>query len=539
MLGKIMNTIKETYAGIFISLAICFMLLFYEPLLLFSNNLTDFWFDIYMFFPIILFQFIICFLFCSFIFIVFKKINNKLYIISVVISLILLLYFYIQGNYLSLSLPAIDGSAVDFSNFTAEKIISFIVLLVIACVISFVFYKFKFKSIEKVAKYSSLIIIVMLFSSLVPSLTKKEFFDRKRPVVATVKNFNNMSSDKNFIIFLIDATDSKAFNNEVTRLNKVDSLFTNFTYYPDTLAGYPFTRNSIPFIFSGKWYENEIDFKEYMTDSFDNSEFIKKLESLNYNMNLYEYDLNSYVSDNYKKYDNLEILSNINLVSLFKQEAKLLLYKYLPYQLKNFSKIDTFNMNDTKKNDKLYIGENVNIYERIKSESINVTDKNNFHFIHIEGAHVPLKYDIDLNVVENGTYEGNIDSCITILETYLNKLKETNVYDNSVIVIMSDHGYGDSLYDRTNPILYIKGFNEKHDYRVSDKKISFVDLSKAFNELLDLKETDEIFADLDNSERRYLLYEYTNPDKLIEYIQYGQADNLDSMKKTGEEFIRR
>ena len=99
MLGKIMNTIKETYAGIFISLAICFMLLFYEPLLLFSNNLTDFWFDIYMFFPIILFQFIICFLFCSFIFIVFKKINNKLYIISVVISLILLLYFYIQGNY--------------------------------------------------------------------------------------------------------------------------------------------------------------------------------------------------------------------------------------------------------------------------------------------------------------------------------------------------------------------------------------------------------------------------------------------------------
>ena len=379
----------------------------------------------------------------------------------------------------------------------------------------------------------------MLFSSLVPSLTKKEFFDRKRPVVATVKNFNNMSSDKNFIIFLIDATDSKAFNNEVTRLNKVDSLFTNFTYYPDTLAGYPFTRNSIPFIFSGKWYENEIDFKEYMTDSFDNSEFIKKLESLNYNMNLYEYDLNSYVSDNYKKYDNLEILSNINLVSLFKQEAKLLLYKYLPYQLKNFSKIDTFNMNDTKKNDKLYIGENVNIYERIKSESINVTDKNNFHFIHIEGAHVPLKYDIDLNVVENGTYEGNIDSCITILETYLNKLKETNVYDNSVIVIMSDHGYGDSLYDRTNPILYIKGFNEKHDYRVSDKKISFVDLSKAFNELLDLKETDEIFADLDNSERRYLLYEYTNPDKLIEYIQYGQADNLDSMKKTGEEFIRR
>lgn len=145
---------------------------------------------------------------------------------------------------------------------------------------------------------------------------------------------------------------------------------------------------------------------------------------------------------------------------------------------------------------------------------------------------------INLNVVENGNYQGNLDACITIVEAYLNKIRENNVYDNSAIVIMSDHGWSPIYEDRSNPILYIKGFNEKHEYLVSDKKISYQDLAIEFTKLIDGYTTDKLFVDLDNSERRYLFYEFRDEDNLIEYSQTGYAWETSKLIPTGKKYVR-
>jgi phosphoglycerol transferase MdoB-like AlkP superfamily enzyme len=194
-------------------------------------------------------------------------------------------------------------------------------------------------------------------------------------------------------------------------------------------------------------------------------------------------------------------------------------------------------MNNSKLNNDMYSGNNLEFYNKIRDKKINIVDKKMFKFIHIEGGHVPFVYDINLNTIENGTYEQNLDASITVLETYINRLKENNVYDNSVIVVMADHGYGTSVYDRYNPILYIKGLNKKHNFEVSDKKISFVDLIVAFNQLIDGNKTDTIFIGLNNKERRYLLYDYTNPSVLIEEIQKGKAWNSETIVESGKKFI--
>jgi hypothetical protein len=102
---------------------------------------------------------------------------------------------------------------------------------------------------------------------------------------------------------------------------------------------------------------------------------------------------------------------------------------------------------------------------------------------------------------------------------------------------MADHGYGKTIKDRSNPILYIKGKNEKHDYRVSNKKISFVDLIPAFKQLINGDKTDKIFNEVNAQERRYLLYEYTNPDILIEEFQKGHAWEDDTIYESGKKFI--
>ncbi len=538
MKEKIKNSIKESSSGIIISLCLSFMLLFYEPLNIFASNLNDFWFDLYLIFPIVLLQFIVSFLILSLFFIVIKKINQKIYIFFVVCFLIGTLCSYVQGNFLIGSLPAIDGTWINFDTFKTEKMISLILWIIVSGSVIFCLVKFKFKMVENVAKYSSYIIMAMLFCSMLSFLTVDGFLVHKSSVVATYKGYNEMSEDKNFIIFLLDAVDSVTFKDEVARLSKTDTLLEDFTYYPDTLGGYPFTQNSIPLILTGKWYENEELFSKFYTKAYDESPLFKKLEEENYSINLYEDDLNGYSGSNYERFTNVERLKKVNVLEFLEEESKIILYKYLPYQLKWRASIGSLNFADSKGTTKneVYTRYDIPNYEKYKNDKITKTSGNNFKFIHLEGAHNPKRYDINLNIVEKGSYLGNIDASITVLETYLKRLKDNGVYDNSVIVIMSDHGFKEVAYGRQNPILYIKGINEKHKYKVSSNKVSYGDLYTAFSQLIDGDKSDKLFTNTQDKERRYIFYEYNDAKHMREQTQVGKASNPKTLKDTGKKY---
>ncbi len=348
---KVFKIIKETYAGILISLCLSFMLFFYEPLNLYSSNIEDFWFDIYQFFPLVLFQFILIFVVLSLFFVIIRSISKKVYSFFVVVSLIGTICSYVQGNFLVDSLPAMDGSWVDFNAFKTEKVISLILWLGVSVILLFVLWKFKFKTYEKVAMYSTLVIIAMLSSGFIPILTKDGFFESKYNIVATYDNFYKMSEDKNLVVLLLDTVDSKTFYNELEKSGKKNELFEDFTYYPDSLAGYPFTRNSVPLILSGDWYENEESYTDYFTKVYDDSKLFKQLQKEDYRLNVYEYELNEYKGDDYEKFENLLVESNIEFDELFKNELKIILYKYLPYQLKWRASIDSVDLSLSRNKD--------------------------------------------------------------------------------------------------------------------------------------------------------------------------------------------
>lgn len=74
-----------------------------------------------------------------------------------------------------------------------------------------------------------------------------------------------------------------------------------------------------------------------------------------------------------------------------------------------------------------------------------------------------MSLDKEVHVIENGTYEGNVSACVTVIDRYLNKLKDAGVYDNSVIIIMSDHGYNadGGTEGRQNPFLLLRAEEKK------------------------------------------------------------------------------
>ena len=526
-----------------ISFVLSFMLYLYEPILTYSSNINDFWFDFNLMisniilYMIIIFVFLILVYFLLYLFL--RRKNIKMYKIILVISFILFLYTYIQGNYLVGSLPQLNGDIIDWSKYGDENIISILTFLLVVIGELILIKKYKIDKTIKINCYMTIIVFFMLFTSFISILCNKEIYKDKSIEIATTKNINNVSTDKNFFIFLVDSVDSREFAEVVNNNLSYKETFNDFTYYPDTTSGYLFTRDSIPFILSGIWNQEETDFVDYYNDAFNNSKLFKKLTDENYNMNFYEYEIYSN-NRNFDKFDNIKLYSDkIDSVSFFKQFTKYILYKYLPYPLKKYSKIETASFDSCKIEDDIdyFKWSNKEAYNNLINNKLEFVDDKYFQFLHIEGGHVPFDYDEDVNIIENGTYKQKLTAVLKVISKFINRLKENNVYDNSVIIILADHGEGkDTL--RQNPILYIKGINEHHEMYISDIPVAYEDLIDAYISLLENKNSTELFLNLDKNRPRRVLNNLYTREIMIEWYQYGKAWDNDTFKASGREFRR-
>ena len=244
------------------------------------------------------------------------------------------------------------------------------------------------------------------------------------------------------------------------------------------------------------------------------------------------------------EFDNIvSIDDGMSLYHLAGQELKYDLFKFLPFPLKRFSKADKLNFAGTMDRNSRDAFEwyNVPFYNNHQDHQADITDEKLFHYIHLEGGHVPFDVDANMNPLEDksGTYPDKLIVTMKTFAAYIKYLKDNNAYDNATIVFMADHGYGYDGTDRQNPILYIKGPNEEHDQMlVSDKQVSYEDLCQAFTELIDGRSSTEIFSELptDGRVRRYINNHYSAEEHMDEYEQTGKAWDVTTLKLTGRSF---
>lgn len=526
-----------------------FMLLVYEPLNLYATNINDFWFDIYiMLKPTLIFflaYFIVVSIFYTIVYLINDYCSKKLHVykILMMIGIIIFISLYIQGNFMIRNLPALDGTKINWNVYKTEGIVSILVIFITTIIVIVTVYKFSYNKMIKIFSFVMIAIMLMLMTALISLIIKPGVLEmRENIAVATTKNIHQASIDKNFFILVVDAVDSIMFEN-VLKNSEYKDTFKDFTYFPDTMSTYAFTRESIPFILSGIWNNNEDEFIKYSKNAMNNSKFIDNLNEREYNINIYTESLiwndeKAKCISNYQELDR-----ELDRAVYLRELTKYVLFKYLPYPIKYISNIETINFDACKVKDKIdyYAYNNIIFYNYLKEYEIEKIDKKDFKFIHIEGGHVPFNYDKDVNIIKDGTYDQKLAATLTIINSYINRLKNNNVYDNSVIIVMSDHGYNfDNYIGRQNPILFIKGIEEEHDAMLkSDIPISFDDLNEAYIKLLDGAKSDEIFNNIDkNRKRRYLLYKYKYEDCMVEYEQTGKAWDETTLIPTGKEFNR-
>lgn len=548
---------KDWLPGVLMAAAISFLLFLYAPVDLYCSNIDEFWFDFDVLLRMAVMMFGISLVALTLLYLLAAWIHPYLYRIGLAVGLAVLLITYVQGNFLVGNLPVLDGTSISWEDYSALQTESVILCIVVLAIVVLLFLLLKKQLFGKACMYIGACLSLMLLVTAITEVFGSDALEPKLKLQISTKNEFVMSGEQNFVIFILDAADSREFSYLLEQNPEYRDIFADFTYYENTVGAYSCTRYAVPYILSGKWYECDTSFEEYMEDLYNTSPLIEELENRNYRIGLYEPDLHAQNND-VLRFDNIfEAEFKVkSYLGMARQELKLVAYRYAPYWLKKYCVLKQAAFDE-----QLEAGEgsgeitasmeNRVFLDHLNAGGITVDDtENSFKFIHLEGAHSPYVYDAEVNIIDEsqGTYAQNMEASVTLAERYLSALKKSGTYDNTAIIVMSDHGFnrdidnadmGDNPFMRPCGLLLIKGVGETHDtMQISEAPVSYEDLQEAYRRLLDGAWSDAVFdcREGEQRDRRYLWYAVTDEDYLVEYQQTGYASDLSTMIPTGREF---
>ncbi len=541
---------KNIFAGITVSLCLSFMLCFFAPLEMFIANKSNLWFDIYDVFLYAVLFLVVSVLINVCLFAILNRINRKLYAGLVVAEFICFVMAYIYGNFMSGSLPGLSGGSFEYLDFKEEIVIAAVIWIAVILAMIVLLKKFPLEKILNVMGYIGLFMTAVFMLTLVIEIFTRGsegILSRNTDAVATTDDLMEMSKDKNVVILLLDAFDSTVARELLGEGSKYAEELNDFTFYSNATAGYPHTRESLPLIISGRWFENKEDFSGFSTRCFVESPFLKHLQDNGYKLNWYgSITCNDDFIYNFQNFKQISIGINSkkNFCLLF---AKLVGLKYGPYFIKTKCIVEGDEFNHERKitNDseyELYGNKLLDFYDRLEENDIKIAEERTFKFIHSEGAHEAYDITAGLEKLDDkdGTYEGKCEAALKVAIKYIEKLKQANVYDNTAIVIMGDHGNEDIQYGM-DPLLLVKGFGEEHDFDISKAPVSYEDVCQAFIKLSNGAPSTDIFEwkEGDERTRRFLYYyEFYDDDHLIEFEINGDVHDPAASKETGRVFER-
>jgi hypothetical protein len=518
-----------------------FMLCIYEPLTIYFQNKIDYSCDVYVLLPECIVMFLVLTAVSAAALAVVRLVIGKLYVYAIAMMLGIYISLYIQGNYLIGNLPLIDGRTIHWEEYGRDNIISAVLwcaVLILCMALSGILKKDTFL---KLAGGVSLFVTAMLLVTMITVGIQNDGFERKLELAATSKNMLDYSSDTNFILLIMDSMDAGVENDILETYPEYREALSDFTYYDNVSGAYITTVFEIPYLLGGELYEEQENFEDYRDRMFMNSDLVNELKERGYRLQAFtaEAPLNSTKITMYENVIDFKA-SVDNHVDFCKVLLRMTGYKYAPFVLKKYTQVLPGELEShlVKPTDIRVIDfNNTNrpFYQECLNSDFNISSDKCFKLIHLSAAHYPFEYTKDVEYVTYSSYEDNMACSNTILETYINKLKEEGVYDNSVIVITADHGISEDNddYKRMNPILFVKGINEHHDSMQTDSApISHDDFREAYFRLLDAASSDEIFDWKESDEReRKIRFGYSPFSELIEYIQTGHASDTATLKE--------
>lgn len=487
--GDVENRNKVFFSEIVI-LFVCFMLFIFAPFEIYLSSKEEFFFEGYEMIEF----FVLCF-FCLFVAlsvanVICVLISKKLHNVFWVVIFSLAISFYIQGNYIVVDYGVLDGTAINWGDYRIEGLISHTMFVGILLVGLALLKKVQITKYMKAASGISVCLILVQLVTLFVLFLQQGGLGKEQVYVSTTDGEFSYSQDGNMFVLLMDTFDAKVMDDllQSPEAETCKNVLADFTYYPNTTAVYSNTYYSIPQLISGKNVEEGMNYNQYINESYDFSQnsFYRQLMEEEWDCRIYTdtqlpQATQEVIFDNLKKHT-LTVSSHRRLGTYM---LKLVGFRYAPQGLKKYFWFYSDDMKDMldidSDTDEIFYWGNSEFFDGIDTIDAKNHDKV-FAFYHLEGTHLPFYTTRDMvrTKTEVGINEEGL-AMMNMIDKFCSKLKELNIYDNSVIVIIADHGHYDY---HQGAVFMVKGVEEKHNFMQMEDSITFADMQATWYNLL-------------------------------------------------------
>ena len=414
---------------------------------------------------------------------------------------------WVQGNLLTWSYGWLDGREIDWAAFGWRGWVDGAVWLVILSVGAFGW--------RTVTRHAGAAAIALLAVQLVASALLAYTSDGAPSYTLHHPDYDvayRFSSTRNVVVLVLDGLQGTEFARVTAADPTLVAGLDGFTYFRDAVADFPLTQGSLPAILTARRYDNSQSYMRFIEEAYDSrSSLPKVLRQHGFVVDVFALS-RSVWSDP-------AILSNLsvepgglravggNLAFL----VDLGVFRSVPHQLKRvvygkqswlLLRLAT-QLGFTRRTPVTFTGimsnaafaddlRGVAADGRLESEPV-------FKVFHIQGPHAPLSIDesggpaeLTFNV-EN--YRRAVAGSIKIAGLLLDLLRRRGLYDESLILIVSDHGsdlpvvlppaltagaggQGPTVHSRALPILLVKPVGVRGSLRVSDAPVQLSDIPR-------------------------------------------------------------
>ena len=479
-----MNAHKNTALALVTGILFGGHLFLLAPLTIYFANYNEFRIALS---EILLYLFAASLVSSTLIFVLIFVLYKKGYIRLVALVMGLGLYLYIQFYYFLWDYGIFDGSEINWNQNALSGVFELFGIALIS-VISLYFSR-RFIS-------PALILLSVLFigeclisvgdygrySDLVELAAKAE-----NPDLDSVRE---LSPERNVIIFLIDTLQSDVFEELVNENPELKTELSGFSYFRNSSGSFPYTHLSVQAILTGAHYQPLEELPNYYLRVGD--QYVNRIIEKNGGLVAYLDPSN-----------HLEYLGGSSPARI--HEMARLVDVVMFRQAPHFIKPIIFN-NHAFRLRQVYAGEkrvyetqrDLEVLSSLSRESYVGTNTLAFKFLHFWGAHFPAVLDgnCELRDEPSSSRAAIKAQALCVLKSvadYLNVLRDLDVYDNSLIILVADHGshfpiesqswsfiqgtVPDSVMASAYPTIAVKGFDHVEVFKVSDAPVALTDIA--------------------------------------------------------------
>ena len=413
--------------------------------------------------------------------------------VAAIILAVIGLAAWVQGTFLVHDFGPLDGQNWAIELPWWQTILELIAIATVA----FAVWRLSLRAPAIVALLMLLLAVFAVAEPISRISSKPELRD-----TASTSSLFEFSQDKNFLVVLLDGLPSEIFE-EIERDDpNLRSAMEGFTYYPDTASVAYSTVLSIPAIHSGLEYEPGSPIHEFFADGVERGSFMNELSDAGYSTSLVN-PLYGVCPARVPLCVRAKTVLTTAQQTVVDEANKLLsmgLFRALPLPLKKTVYNDGRWRQLVAFEDPRTVHHTVEgfaLMEEVGKNANGGSAAPTAKFLHVLSTHMPVAVNAECAYVgeQKKTRAGYMKQAKCTLKSFahmIEGLKKRGVFDNTAVVLLSDHGSGQwksnrptthdddvlrpVLLARANATLAVKPIRATGPMQRSDRPMSLVDV---------------------------------------------------------------